>query len=59
MYYFDTNYFGQDLFVAFSSIENILVFCFHLFVQSQPWKHQNNVWKLFKVNIKDTRMTSF
>ena len=59
MYYFDTNYFGQDLFVAFIFIETIRVFCFHLFVQSQPWKHQNNVSKLFKVDTKDTRMTSF
>ena len=26
-------------------------------VQSQQWKHQNNVWNLFKVNDKDTRTT--
>ena len=30
----------------------------HLLVQSQQWKHQNNVWNLFKVNSKDTRTTS-
>ena len=29
-----------------------------LLVQSQQWKHQSNVWKLFKVNNKDTRTTS-
>ena len=27
----------------------------HLLVQKQQWKHQNNVWNLFKVNNKDTR----
>ena len=26
----------------------------YLIVQSQQWKHQNNVWNLFKVNKKDT-----
>ena len=26
----------------------------HLLVQSQQWKHQNNVWNLTKVNNKDT-----
>ena len=30
----------------------------HLHVQSQQWKHQNNVWNLFKVNNKDYRTTS-
>ena len=25
---------------------------------NQPWKRQNNVWNLFKVNNKDTRITS-
>ena len=30
----------------------------HLLVQSQHWKHQNNVWNLYKVNNKDTRATS-
>ena len=30
----------------------------HLFVQSQQWKHQNNVWNLFKVSNKNTRRTS-
>ena len=30
----------------------------NLHVHDQQWKHQNNVWNLFKVNIKDTRMTS-
>ena len=29
-----------------------------LLVQSQQKKHQTNVWNLFKVNKKDTRMTS-
>ena len=29
-----------------------------LLVQSQQWKHQNNVWNLFKVNNRDTRTTS-
>ena len=28
----------------------------HLFVQSQQWKHQNNVWNLLKVNNKETKM---
>ena len=27
----------------------------HLLVQNQQWKHQTNVWKMFKVNNKDTR----
>ena len=26
-----------------------------LLVQSQQWKYQDNVWNLFKVNIKDTK----
>ena len=26
-----------------------------ILVQSQQWKHQSNVWNLFKVNNKDTR----
>ena len=30
----------------------------NLHVQSQQWKHQNNVWDLFKVNNKDNRTTS-
>ena len=30
----------------------------HLLVQSQQWKHQNNVWNMFKVNNKDTKTTS-
>ena len=30
----------------------------YLLVQSQQWKHQNNMWNLFKVNNKDTRTTS-
>ena len=29
----------------------------HLLVQSQPWKHKNNVWNLLKVNKKDTKTT--
>ena len=29
------------------------------FVQSQKWKHQSNVWNLFKVKNKDNRMTPF
>ena len=31
----------------------------HLHVQSQQWVCQKNMWNLFKVNNKDTRMTSF
>ena len=27
----------------------------HLLVQSQQWKHQKNVWNLFKVKIEDTK----
>ena len=27
----------------------------HLFVQTQQWNHQSNVWNLFKVNNKDPR----
>ena len=30
----------------------------HLLIQSQLWKHQKNVWNMFKVNNKDTRTTS-
>ena len=30
----------------------------HLLVQSQQWKHQSNVWNMFKVNNKDTRRSS-
>ena len=30
----------------------------HLLVQSQQCKHQDNVWNLFKINNKVTRMTS-
>ena len=30
--------------------------CHHLLVQSQWWKHQKNVWNLFKVNNKDTNV---
>ena len=29
----------------------------HILVQSQPWKHKNNVWNLLKVNKKDTKTT--
>ena len=29
-----------------------------LLVQNQWWKHQKNVWDLFKINNKDTRTTS-
>ena len=29
----------------------------NLLVQSSQWKHQHNVWNLFKVNNKDTRTT--
>ena len=29
----------------------------HLFVRSQLWKHQKNVWSLFKVNNKHSRKT--
>ena len=32
--------------------------CWHLFVPSQQWKQQNDVWNPFKVKNKDTRMTS-
>ena len=28
----------------------------HLLFQSQEWKHQNNVWNLFKVRNKDRRL---
>ena len=28
-----------------------------LFIQSQQWKRENNVWNLFSVNNKDTRST--
>ena len=31
----------------------------HLLVQSQLWKHQNNVYKLFKVNNINTRTGVF
>ena len=31
----------------------------YLLVWSQQWKHQNNVWNLFRVNNKDTRTTSW
>ena len=30
----------------------------YLLAQSQKWKHQHNVWNMFKVNYKNTRMTS-
>ena len=30
----------------------------YFLVQCQQWKHQNNVWNLFKVNNKDTRTAS-
>ena len=30
----------------------------YLLVQSQKWKHKNNMWSLFKVNYKDTQMKS-
>ena len=30
----------------------------HLLVQSQQWKQQNNMWNIFRVNKKETRMTS-
>ena len=29
-----------------------------IYIQSQQWKHTNNVWNLFKVENKDTRTTS-
>ena len=35
-----------------------IVTSWYLFVQSQQWKHQNNMRNLFKVNRKDTRTTS-
>ena len=35
-----------------------LTWHWHLLVQSQQWKHQNDVWILFDVNNKDTRTTS-
>ena len=37
---------------------NAYLLSWHLFVQHQQWKHQENVWNLLKVNNKDTRMTS-
>ena len=43
---------------VYISFFNVLP-CWDLLVQSQQWKHQNNVWKLFKFNSKDTRTTSF
>ena len=49
----------ETVFDAFSGYRNIILEpSRHLLVQSQQWKHQNNVWNRFKVNIKDTRMTS-
>ena len=33
------------------------ILSWHLVVQIQQWKHQNNVWNLFKVNNKDSRTT--
>ena len=30
----------------------------NLLIESQQWKHQNNVWNLSKVNNKNTRMAS-
>ena len=30
----------------------------HLFVQSQQWKYQTNVWNLFKINNEGTRTRS-
>ena len=30
----------------------------YLFVESQQWKRQDNVWNLFKINNKDTRTSS-
>ena len=30
----------------------------HLLAPSQKWKHQNNMWNLFKVYNKDTRTTT-
>ena len=50
------------------SLRNVCVFpglffqslpCRHLLIQSQQWKHQNNVWSLFKVNNKDTSINKF
>ena len=35
------------------------VVIWYLLVQSQQWKHQNNVWNLFKVNNKDARTRSW
>ena len=35
-----------------------IVTSWYLLVQSQQWKHQNNMRNLFKVNRKDTRTTS-
>ena len=40
------------------ALNNEVVLFFHLLVQSQQWKHQKNVWNLFKVNNKDNSMTS-
>lgn len=39
-----------------------IIISYHLFVQSELWKHQNNTWNLLKTNNKDIRtisMTSF
>ena len=41
-----------------SLLEYYILPCRHLLVQSQQWKHQNNVWNMFKINNKDTWMTS-
>ena len=50
--------------VTFLDFSGILVFenflkgpIQHLLVQSQQWKHQNNVPNMFKVNNKETRTT--
>ena len=50
--------------VAFPDFARILVFenflilqgpIQHLLVQSHQWKHQNNVWNIFKVDNKETK----
>ena len=50
----------QDLQMLFFRycFEKNHVHSWHLLIQIQPWNHQNNVWKLFKINNKVTRTTS-
>ena len=53
---FQTCFLAASYFVASAGYETNSLLSRHLIVQSQQMKHEPNVWNLFELNNKDTRM---